>query len=130
MDYGYLLEGAEAEGSMPLWCAKDTRRWFCGAVVPTKGIEHPYNVQEVHPYNVQEVKRQILAGGLTKVILRSDGEHPILALKARAGEELRREGVEVIMSEASKGNSSGNGLAEHASSATSRGDAQRDVGAI
>eukprot|EP00971_Amphidinium_carterae_P224142 4447666-Amphidinium_carterae.1 len=81
MDYGYLLEGAEAEGSMPLWCAKDTRRWVYGAFVPTKGIEHPYNVQEV--------------------ILRSDGEHPILAVKARVGGELRREGVEVIMSEAS-----------------------------
>eukprot|EP00971_Amphidinium_carterae_P200537 3979404-Amphidinium_carterae.1 len=47
---------------MPLWCAKDTRRWFYGAVVPTKGVEHPYNVQEV--------KRQILAGGFT-VVLRS-----------------------------------------------------------
>eukprot|EP00971_Amphidinium_carterae_P052771 1039184-Amphidinium_carterae.1 len=44
--------------------------------------------------NVQEVKRQILAGGFTKVTLRSDGEHPCLALKARVGEELRREGVE------------------------------------
>eukprot|EP00971_Amphidinium_carterae_P110940 2197497-Amphidinium_carterae.1 len=85
MDYGYLLEGAQAEGSMPLWCAKDTRRWFYGAVVPTKGTEHPHSVQEV--------KRQILAGGFTKVILRTDGEHPILALKARGGEELRREGV-------------------------------------
>eukprot|EP00971_Amphidinium_carterae_P008625 169765-Amphidinium_carterae.1 len=87
MDYGYLLEGAEAEGSMPLWCAKDTRQWFYGAVMPTKGIEHPYNVQEV--------KRQVLAGGFNKVILRSDGEHPILAPKARVGEELRREGVEL-----------------------------------
>eukprot|EP00971_Amphidinium_carterae_P147076 2914496-Amphidinium_carterae.1 len=96
MDYGYLLDGAETDGSMPLCCAKDTRRWFYGAVVPTKGVEHPYNVEEV--------KRQILAGGFTKpylkVILRSDGEHPLLALKARVGEELRREGVEVIMSEA------------------------------
>eukprot|EP00971_Amphidinium_carterae_P088551 1752178-Amphidinium_carterae.1 len=56
---------------MPLWCAKDTRRWFCGAVVPTNGVEHPYNVQEV--------KRQILAGGCTKVILllysSSNAEH-------------------------------------------------------
>eukprot|EP00971_Amphidinium_carterae_P055489 1093659-Amphidinium_carterae.1 len=58
MDYGYLLEGAEAVGSMPLWCAKDTRRWFYVAIVPTKGVEHPYNVQEV--------RRQILASGLTK----------------------------------------------------------------
>eukprot|EP00971_Amphidinium_carterae_P142047 2813412-Amphidinium_carterae.1 len=41
MDCSYLLEGAEVEGSMPLWCAKDTRRWFYGAVMPTKGIEHP-----------------------------------------------------------------------------------------
>eukprot|EP00971_Amphidinium_carterae_P137956 2734295-Amphidinium_carterae.1 len=64
MDYGYLLEGAEADGSMPLWVAKDTRRWFYRAVVPTNGVEHPYSVQEV--------KRQILAGGFTKVILRSD----------------------------------------------------------
>eukprot|EP00971_Amphidinium_carterae_P349424 6491013-Amphidinium_carterae.2 len=79
MDYGYLLDGAETDGSMPLWCAKDTRRWFYGAIVPTKGAEHPYNV-----------------------------------LEARVGEELRKEGVEVIMSEASKGDSSGNGLAEHA----------------
>eukprot|EP00971_Amphidinium_carterae_P201722 4002878-Amphidinium_carterae.1 len=78
MDYGYLLEGAETDGSMPLWCAKGTE----------------------HPYNVQEVKRQILAGGFTKVILRSDGEHPILALKTRLLEKSRREGVEVIMSEA------------------------------
>eukprot|EP00971_Amphidinium_carterae_P197662 3922976-Amphidinium_carterae.1 len=65
MDYGYLLDGAETDCSMPLWCAKDTRRWNYGAVVPTTGVEHPYNVQEV--------KRQILAGGFTKVILRSDG---------------------------------------------------------
>eukprot|EP00971_Amphidinium_carterae_P314879 6259400-Amphidinium_carterae.1 len=60
---------------MPLWCAKDTKRWFHGAVLPTKGVEHHYNVQEV--------KRQILASGLTKVLLRSDGEHSILALKAQ-----------------------------------------------
>eukprot|EP00971_Amphidinium_carterae_P021580 425749-Amphidinium_carterae.1 len=60
--------------------------------MPTKGVEHPYNALEV--------KRQVLAGGFNKVILRSDGEHPILALKTRVGEELRREGVEVIMSEA------------------------------
>eukprot|EP00971_Amphidinium_carterae_P296439 5888901-Amphidinium_carterae.1 len=62
--------------------------------MPTEGIEHPYNTLEV--------KRQVLAGGFNKVILRSDGEHSILAffLKARVGEELRREGVEVIMSEA------------------------------
>eukprot|EP00971_Amphidinium_carterae_P111780 2213741-Amphidinium_carterae.1 len=83
MDYGYLLEGAEADGSMPLWCAKDTKRWFYGAIVPTRGVEHPYNVQEV--------RRQILASGLTKVILRSDGGHSILALKNKVGEELRRE---------------------------------------
>eukprot|EP00971_Amphidinium_carterae_P171836 3407012-Amphidinium_carterae.1 len=75
MDYGYLLEGAEAEGSMPLGCAKDTRRWFHGAITTTKGVEHPYNVQEV--------RRQILASGLTKVSLRSDGEHSILALKTK-----------------------------------------------
>eukprot|EP00971_Amphidinium_carterae_P112873 2235303-Amphidinium_carterae.1 len=77
MDYGYLLEGAEAKGSMPLWCAKDTKRWFYGAIIPTKEL--------------QEVKRQILANGLTKGFLRSDGEHSILALKNKVGEELRRE---------------------------------------
>eukprot|EP00971_Amphidinium_carterae_P226637 4495253-Amphidinium_carterae.1 len=66
---------------MPLWCAKDTKRWFYGAIVATKGVEHPYNVQEV--------KRQILASGLTKGILWSDGEHSILALKTKVGEELR-----------------------------------------
>eukprot|EP00971_Amphidinium_carterae_P078680 1556576-Amphidinium_carterae.1 len=60
---------------MPLWCAEDTKRWFYGAVLPTKGVEHPNNVQEV--------KRQILASGLTKFIPRSDGEHSILALKTQ-----------------------------------------------
>eukprot|EP00971_Amphidinium_carterae_P058672 1160244-Amphidinium_carterae.1 len=60
---------------MPLWCAKDTKRWFYGATVPTKGVEHPYNVQEVNDRFLQ----------VTKV-----------------GEEFRHEGVEVIMSEASK----------------------------
>eukprot|EP00971_Amphidinium_carterae_P144537 2864176-Amphidinium_carterae.1 len=64
MDYGYLLEGTDTEGSMPLWCAKDTQRWFYGSVMPTKGIEHPYNTLEV--------KSQVLAGGFNKVILRSD----------------------------------------------------------
>eukprot|EP00971_Amphidinium_carterae_P031647 623265-Amphidinium_carterae.1 len=71
MDYGYLHESSEEDterviAAMPIWCAKDTRRWIYATVLPTKGVEHPFNVREV--------TRQILAGGFTKVELRSDGE--------------------------------------------------------
>eukprot|EP00971_Amphidinium_carterae_P192761 3825222-Amphidinium_carterae.1 len=62
---------------MPLWCAKDTKRWFYGAVLPTL---------QGSGTSLQRARSRATNScysGLTKVILRSDGEHSILALKTQ-----------------------------------------------
>ena len=105
LDYTYL---GEAEDASPVLVGKDSKhRWFYAMVMPTKGVGHPWCVKAL--------VQQLSLAGHRRLVLRSDGEHSIMALKTQVVAELSRDhGVEVVPEESAVGDSQGNGLAEQA----------------
>ena len=63
-------------------CNRD--RWIGAAIVPTKGADE---------YAVAELKKDVICSGFTEVLVRSDNEPAILALKESAVTALKLAGV-------------------------------------
>ena len=111
IDYGYLNERdvplQEAAGA-PIWVSKRKRncdRWIGAAIVPTTGADE---------YAVAELKNDVTCSGLTEVLVRSDKEPAILALKESAVTALKLAGVKVKAEESALYDSQSHGLAESA----------------
>ena len=102
-DYGFF-----SEGSSPLLCGKDSKhRWFYAAVVPSKGV--------IHPWPVKSFVHRLSLAGHRRMILRSDGEPSVVAWKTQVAAKLRLvHGIEILPQESGVDDSQGNGLAEHA----------------
>ena len=109
IDYGYLNERddllQEAAGA-PILVSKCNRdRWIGAAIVPTKGADE---------YAVAELKNDVICSGFTEVLIMSDNELAILALKESAATALKPAGVAVKAEERALYDSRSNGLAESA----------------
>ena len=107
--YRYLNERddllQEAAGA-PIWVSKSNRdRCTCAAIVPAKGADE---------YEVAELKNDVSGCGFTEVLVRSDNEPAILALKESAATALKLRGVNVKMEESALYGSQSNGLAKSA----------------
>ena len=106
-DYGYLFERddllQEAAGAPILVSKCDRDRWFGAAIVPTKGADE---------YAVAELKNDVIGSGFTEILVRSDNEPAILALKESAATALKLAGVNVKTEESALYDSQSNGLAE------------------
>ena len=82
-DYGYL--GADDGKSLPLLVVKDRRtKRVAATFVQAKGSD---------PYAIKFGSSFLESTGYRQVVLKSDGEPSIVALKARCAEEARVEGV-------------------------------------
>ena len=94
IDYGYLNERAdlrEAAGA-PIQVSKCNRdRWIGAAIVPTKGVDE---------YAVAGLKNDVIGSGFAEVLIRSDNELAILALKESAPTALKLAGVNVTIRKA------------------------------
>ena len=109
IDYGYLNERGdllqEAAGA-PILVRKCNRdRWIGAAIVPTQGADE---------HAVAELKNDVIGSGFTEVLVRSDNEPAILALKESAATALKLAGVNVKTEESALYGSQSNGLAESA----------------
>ena len=82
-------------------CNRD--RWIGAAIVPTKGADE---------YAVAELKNNVMCIGFIEVLIRSDIEPAILALKESAATALKLAGVNVKTEESALYDSQSNGLAE------------------
>ena len=111
LDYGYLErrdECPEGETPSPILVVKDgSTKAIFGEVLPYKGVGHVHCVRTLV---------RIVAGlGHPQVVLKSDEEPAIVALKRQAALELRAaHGMTVILEESPVGDSQSNGLAENA----------------
>ena len=110
INYGYLNERHEQmreTAGAPIWVSKCERdRWISAAIVPTKGADE---------CAVAELKNDMTCSGFTEVLIRSDNELAVVALKESTATALKLAGVTVIKMEASAlYDSQGNGLAESA----------------
>ena len=74
-------------------------------IVPTKGADE---------YAVAELKNDVPGSGFTEVLIRSDNERAILAMKESAATALKLAGVSVKTEESALYDSQSNGLAESA----------------
>ena len=83
-------------------------KWVDAAAVQAKGVQFDHAVKEV--------AKMIEASGYSELIVKSDGESSIVALKRAAVSELRRQGhaIQVQFEEAPKGDSQRNGVVERA----------------
>ena len=109
IDYGYLNERddllQEAAGA-PILVSKCYRdRWIGAAIAPTKGADE---------YAVAELKNDVMCSGFTEVLIWSDNELAILALKESAATARKLAGVNVKTEESAQYDSQSNGLAESA----------------
>ena len=109
IDYGYLNERDDQLQEMagaPIWVSKcDRDRWIGPAVVPTKGADE---------YAIAELKNDNSDCGFAEVLVRSDNEPAILALKDSTATALKLAGVTVKVEESALYDSQSNGLAESA----------------
>ena len=105
LDYVYMHseQEKEEEKGMPIVVAKDNRtKMIMAGVVPSK---------ELDSYAVETVKRMVERLGYKKVIMKSDNEPAIPALK----EAVRRESdVEIVMEEVPVADHQAKGLVENA----------------
>jgi hypothetical protein len=111
LDYGYLEKREdcpEGESPSPILVVKDSlTKAIFGEVLPCKGIGHPYCARTL--------VRIVANLGHPQVVLKSDDEPAIVALKRQAALELRAaHGITVIVEESPAGDSQSNGLAENA----------------
>ena len=107
IDHGYLNEGddllQQAAGA-PMLVSKCNRdRWIGAAIVPTKGADE---------YAVAELKNNVMCIGFAEVLIRSDNEPAILALKESAATALKLASLNVKTEESALYDSQSNGLAE------------------
>ena len=108
LDYGYLApRGEPEERCTPILFGKDSRhKWFFAIPMPSKGI--------TEPWCAQAVASSVSRAGFGRLSFRSDTEPAIVALKRVVGHILTTKfGTEIVPEEASMGDSSSNGLAEH-----------------
>ena len=103
IDYAFMGQEGD-ESTMPILVVKDcrTRRIFCHSV-PCKGI--------AHEYPVRQLVNDLCLLGYKRLILKSDGEPAILALKAEVKEKIK---IDVLCEEPSVGESQSNGEIENA----------------
>ena len=84
IDYGYLNERddqLQETAIAPIWVSKGDRdRWIGAAIVPTKGADE---------YAVAELKNDVCGRGFAEVLVRSDNEPAILALKESTATALK-----------------------------------------
>ncbi len=109
LDYGYLApRGEPEERCTPILFGKDSRhKWFYAIPMPSKGV--------TEPWCAQAVASSVSRAGFGRLCFRSDTEPAIVALKRAVGHILTTKfGTEIVPEEASMGDSSSNGLAEHA----------------
>ena len=109
LDYGYLApRGEPEERCTPILFGKDSRhKWFYAIPMPSKGI--------TEPWCAQAVASSVSRAGFGRLSFRSDTEPASVALKRAAGHILTTKfGTEIVPEEASMGDSSSNGLVEHA----------------
>ena len=109
VDCSYLNERddllQEAAGA-PIWVSKCHRdRWIGAAIVPKKGADE---------CAVAELKNDVICSGFTEVLVRSDNELAILALKKSEATASKLAGVKVKTEESAMHDSQSNGLAESA----------------
>ena len=72
MDYGYLAE--REDGATPILFVKDRKhRWYSATCMPSKGT--------AHPFCAKTTAKAIALGGHRRIILRSDQEPAMVALK-------------------------------------------------
>ena len=109
IDYGYLNERddqLQETAGAPILVSKCNRdRWIGAAIVPTKGADE---------YAVAELKNGVICCGFTEVLVRSENEPGILALKESTATALKSAGVSVMVEESALYDSQSNGLAESA----------------
>ena len=109
IDYGHVNDRddllQEAAGAPNLVSKCDRDRWIGAAVVPTKGADE---------YAVVELKNDVICSGCTEVLVTSDNEPAIVALKESAATALKLAGVGVKIEESALYDSQRNGLAESA----------------
>ena len=109
IDSGYLNERddllQEAAGAPILVSLCNRDRWIGATIVPTKGADE---------YAVAELKNDVICSGFTEVLVRSDNEPVILALKESAATALKLAGGNVKIEESALYDSRSNGLAESA----------------
>ena len=108
IDYGYLNERDDLlqEAGSPILVSKCNRdRCIGAAIVPTKGADE---------CAVAELKNNVICSGFTEVLIRSDNEPAVLALKESAAPALKLAGVSVKAEESALCDSQSSGLAESA----------------
>ena len=108
IDYGYLNDRDDQmrEAGAPILVGKcDRDRWIGAAIVPTKGAD---------VYAVAELENDVMCSGFTEVLVRSDNEPSILALKESTATVLKLAGVTTKAEESALYDSQSNGLAENA----------------
>ena len=106
IDCGYLNECddlLQEAARAPILVGKCNRdRWIDAASVPTEGA---------HEHAVAELKNDAICSGITEVIVRSDNELAILALKESAATALKLACVNVKIEESALYDSQSNGSA-------------------
>ena len=106
IDYGYLNDrhNQMREAGAPILVSKcDRDRWIGAAIVPTQGADE---------YAVAELKNDVMCSGFTEVLIRSDNEPSILALKESTATAMKLAGVTIKAEESASYDSQSNGLAE------------------
>ena len=107
IDFGHLNgrdDLLQEAASAPILVSKCNRdRWICTAIVPINGADE---------YAVAGLKNDVICSGFTEVLVRSDNEPAILALKESAATALMLAGVTVKIEESALYDSQSNGLAE------------------
>ena len=104
LDYGFFIKRGESEeGATPVLCGKcSTQKWFYAIAMPSKGIENPWNVKAT--------ATTIARAGYARLIIRTDTENPILALKRSVGQILTKDyGSDIILEDGSVGDSAQRG---------------------
>ena len=104
IDFDYLNERDDLAGT-PILVSKCNRDcWICAAIVPAKAADE---------YAAAELKNDVICSGFTEVLVRSDNEPAVLALKESTAIVLKLAGV-TVKTEESACTSRSNGLAESA----------------
>ena len=105
VDYGHL---GELEAASPILFGKDaTHRWYFAVIMLFKGV--------VPSWGAKALVAQVKTGGHPRVILRSDGEPAVVALKDKVAAVLRKDhGIDVVVEASARGDHQGDGAAEHA----------------
>ena len=109
IDYGYMAPRGESEDSCTPFCmGTDTRhKWYYCVAMPASGVENPWCAETL--------AKKLSRAGFGRLVLRSDTEPSIIALKRAAAVLLKNKfGTEIVPEGSSVGDSSSNGLAEHA----------------